>query len=355
MPKLRILITMPPPPPPDASLYEDLRRDPELEITLVSEPSGGHGLDQLNWPSEWLRDKDVIFCSGVFPANFRECNALRWVQMGSAGYEQAIDVKAGEHNGGSVRVSNGLGTFDVPIAEWNVMMILALARDLRGMIRNQERGAWDRDRRFQREVRGSTVGFWGYGGLSRETARLVKHMGMKVHVLVRGGVKKRHHYLLPGTGDPEGKLPDRVFDMTPGNPGSKREFLAGLDFLIIGVPQTPSTIGMIGEDDLESLPRHACLLNPARGPLIQEQALLRALREKWIAGAALDAHYHYPMPPEHPLWHMPNVIMTPHISGSGETPSYLPRAWDIFTQNLRRFRAGEPLLNELSREQLRGE
>lgn len=348
MPNLRVLITMPP--LPGMPSYEALRADKSLDITLVTEPTGGHGLDALDWPVEWLRDKDVMFCSGVFPANFRECNAIRWVQMGSAGYEQAIEVKAGEHNGGTVRVTNALGTFDVAIAEWNVMMIIALARDLRGMIRNQGKGVWDRDKRFQREVRGSTVGFWGYGGLSRETARLVKHMGMKVHVLVRGGVKKRRHYLIPGTGDPEGKLPDRVFDM-----GQKREFLAGLDFLVIGIPQTPSTIGLIGEEDLQALPRYACLLNPARGPLIREDALLKALREKWIAGAALDAHYHYPMPPDHPLWHTPNVIMTPHISGSGETQNYLPRAWDIFTQNLKRFRAGEPLLNELSREQLRGE
>jgi phosphoglycerate dehydrogenase-like enzyme len=89
--------------------------------------------------------------------------------------------------------------------------------------------------------------------------------------------------------------------------------------------------------------------------LIQEEALVKALREKWIAGAALDAHYYYPMPPDHPLWKFENVIMTPHISGSGETTHYLPRTWDIFAQNLPRYRKGEPLLNELTPAQLRGE
>ena len=85
---------------------------------------------------------------------------------------------------------------------------------------------------------------------------------------------------------------------------------------------------------------------------MKEEALLRALCEGWIAGAALDTHYHYPMPPEHPLWKMPNVIMTPHISGSARGPFYLKRIWSIFTQNLERFLGGAPLLNELSVRQL---
>ena len=94
------------------------------------------------------------------------------------------------------------------------------------------------------------------------------------------------------------------------------------------------------------------LLNPARGPLIDETALLAALREGWIAGAALDAHYHYPMPPEHPLWSMPNVILTPHISGSSAGRAFLPRVWELFAENLARYLAGRPLLNELSADEL---
>lgn len=118
---------------------------------------------------------------------------------------------------------------------------------------------------------------------------------------------------------------------------------------------TPSTEGIVGEAELQMLPRRAYVLNPARGPLIQEQALLRALHEGWIAGAALDTHHHYPMPPNHPLWNNPNVIMTPHISGSGETQSYLPRAWQIFMENVYRYRNRKKLMNELSSAALRGE
>ena len=109
--------------------------------------------------------------------------------------------------------------------------------------------------------------------------------------------------------------------------------------------------GIIGSDELDALPDHACLLNPARGPLVDEKALLHALENGSIAGAALDTHYHYPMPPEHPLWKFPNVIMTPHISGSSGSPHYLRRVWDIFAQNVQRLQAGFPLLNELSKDQ----
>jgi phosphoglycerate dehydrogenase-like enzyme len=105
---------------------------------------------------------------------------------------------------------------------------------------------------------------------------------------------------------------------------------------------------------LRALRPGAFVLNPARGPIIQEQALLRALQEKRIAGAALDTHYHYPLPPEHPLWKLPNAILTPHISGSTLSPRYRLRLWDIFAQNVERFTRGDPLLNELTAVQLAG-
>jgi len=110
---------------------------------------------------------------------------------------------------------------------------------------------------------------------------------------------------------------------------------------------------LVGEAELAALRPSCYILNPARGPLIRETALLDALRAGRIAGAALDTHYRYPMPPDHPLWRFPNVIMTPHIS-STLSPHYLERVWDLFVQNVRRFSAGEPLLNELTPAQLQG-
>jgi phosphoglycerate dehydrogenase-like enzyme len=167
---------------------------------------------------------------------------------------------------------------------------------------------------------------------------------MTVHVLTRSGIGPRPNtYALPGTGDPDGVLPDRVFTS-----GQEQAFLAGLDFLVLAAPRTARTTGMIGAAELQTLPRTAFILNPARGHLIQEQVLLTALREGWIAGAALDTHYAFPLPADHPLWSVPNVIMTPHISGGEKGQHFLGRIWDLFVQNVQRYLAGRPLLNELT-------
>lgn len=298
-------------------------------------------------PAELIADADVLFCS-VPPVNHAAMRTLQWVQLASTGYTQlfGLDLPAR-----GVRATNCRGCFDVPIAEWNVAMMVNLARDFRQMIRNQEGAVWDRSAIFQREIRGLTVGLWGYGGIGRETARLAKAMGLKVHVLARNGVGPRDEvYVVPGTGDPDGVLPDRVF-----RKGAELEFLGGLDFLILAMPLTKQTEGLIGERELQALPRRAFLLNPARGSIVREEALLRALREGWIAGAAIDTHYRYPMPPEHPLWRFPNVIFSPHISGSSLSPHFKRRLWDIFAQNLARLDAGQPLLNIISAAQLAGE
>ena len=130
--------------------------------------------------------------------------------------------------------------------------------------------------------------------------------------------------------------------------------MSGLDFLILAMPLTPTTEGIVGERELRALRPSAYVLNPSRGPLIRQEALLAALRGGWIAGAAIDTHYQYPLPPEHPLWQFPNVILTPHISGSSLSPHFRERTWSIFLENVRRIEAGEPLLNELTQAQLSG-
>jgi phosphoglycerate dehydrogenase-like enzyme len=319
-----------------------LRAIPEVILQTVDQPEEEQArpLSAL-----LLRDIQALFCTYP-PTNLADMGSLRFIQIASAGYSQLLGLGLAERG---VRACNALGVFDVPIAEWAIAMMVNLLRDLRGMIRNQERGVWDRDARFQRELRGLTVGFWGYGSIGRETARLCKALGMTVHAMELGGVgPRRNVYCVPGTGDPGGELPDRVFKLT-----EKEAFLGKLDFLVLAMPLTPHTEGIVGETELQLLRPTAYLLNPARGPLVQEQALLRALHEGWIAGAALDTHYHYPMPHDHPLWRIPNVIMTPHISGSSGSPFFLQRVWDVFVQNMERLQQNQPLLNELTSEQMR--
>lgn len=326
----------------------------EPEVLARLQASGRHTFDPVvppaeverALPAERIRDAEVLFCTFP-PTNLEEMPALRWIQIASTGYSQLFRHRLPTRG---IRATNGRGCFDVPIAEWNIAMMINLARNLRQLIRNQDTRVWDRGAVFQREIRGLTVGIWGYGGIGRETARLARQLGLKVHVLVREGVRPAGLvYQVPGTGDPEGTLPHRVF-----RSGEEKAFLSGLDFLVVAMPLTSATEGLIGEAELRSLPPHAFILNPARGPIIREEPLVRALREGWIAGAALDTHYRYPMPPEHPLWGLPNVIFTPHISGSSLSPNFRSRLWDIFALNLGRYERGEPLLNELTTAQLSG-
>jgi phosphoglycerate dehydrogenase-like enzyme len=326
----------------------------EESILARLRAAGRHHFEVINPPAEVARalpveliaGADVLFCSFP-PTNHADMVAWHWVQLASTGYTQlfGLDLPAR-----GVQATNCRGCFDVPIAEWNMAMLVNLARNFRQMIRNQEAAVWDRSAIFQREIRGLTVGLWGYGGIGRETARLAKAMGLRVHVLARAAVGARDEvYLVPGTGDPDGVLPDRVFQQ-----GQELEFLGGLDFLVLAMPLTKQTEGLLGERELQALPRHAFLLNPARGPIVQEAALLRALREGWIAGAALDTHYRYPMPPDHPLWRLPNVIFSPHISGSSLSPNFKRRLWEIFAENLTRIEEGRPLLNVVTPVQLAG-
>lgn len=326
----------------------------EESILARLRAAGRHHFEVINPPAEVARalpvepiaGADVLFCSFP-PTNHADMVAWHWVQLASTGYTQlfGLDLPAR-----GVQATNCRGCFDVPIAEWNMAMLVNLARNFRQMIRNQEAAVWDRSAIFQREIRGLTVGLWGYGGIGRETARLAKAMGLRVHVLARAAVGARDEvYMVPGTGDPDGVLPDRVFQQ-----GQELEFLGALDFLVLAMPLTKQTEGLLGERELQALPRHAFLLNPARGPIVQEAALLRALREGWIAGAALDTHYRYPMPPDHPLWRLPNVIFSPHISGSSLSPNFKRRLWEIFAENLTRIEEGRPLLNVVTPVQLAG-
>jgi phosphoglycerate dehydrogenase-like enzyme len=296
------------------------------------------------WPIDLIRAGTVLLCE-IPPANAGDMISLEWIQLGSAGYEQLRGLPLRARG---VRVTTASGANDVPIAEWCFTMMVMFERDFRRLLANQRARVWDRDARFQSELRGRRAGIIGYGNIGREVGRMCRCLGLELWAMDRAPIGPRpHRYVPPGTGDPEGVLPHRKFVTD-----QMADFLPYLDYLILTMPLTLATRGIIGERELRMLPPSAVLLNPARGPLVDEAALLAALREGWIAGAALDAHYYYPLPPEHPLWAMPNVILTPHISGSSAGREFLPRVWELFAENLARYLAGRPLLNELSAAEL---
>lgn len=305
---------------------------PGIEIRLLPELSA-----DTAWP---VADsvKVVALFSTHPPPNLDAFPNVRWLQIESVGCNHLRQHRLPERQ---IAVTNARGIFDTPIAEWTLGMMINLIRDLRTLIRHQDGAVWERSARFTGELRGRTLGIWGYGGIGRETARLARAFGMNVHVLTRSRPGPRTDcHTIPGTGDPEGVLPQRWFA-----PQDKAAFLAGLDFLVLAMPLTHETDGLIDEYSLRQLPRGAFLLNPARGPLVQEAALLAVLRDGHLGGAALDAHYQYPLPPAHPLWAFPQVILTPHISGTTFSPHFQAGLRQIFFENARLFAENSPLIN----------
>jgi phosphoglycerate dehydrogenase-like enzyme len=317
-----------------------LKNMKEVGISLVNKPEAR----SRRLPKKLIESCDILFCTFP-PKNYEDMRNLKMIQIASSGYTQLTGLGLVRMN---IKACNALGVFDVPIAEWNIAMMINLKRDIRKLINNQENGIWDRSPSSHNELRDAVVGIWGYGGIGRETARFAKTMGMKVHVLTRSGLHERKKiYRVPETGDPQGKFPDEVFLMK-----DKEKFLSELDFLVMAIPLNKHTEGIVGEEELRTLGSNTYLLNPARGPLIKEKALIHALQKGWIAGAAIDTHYHYPMPADHPLWGLRNIIMTPHISGLNANPNFLKRIWAVFVQNVINFIDEKPLLNELNPSQL---
>ncbi|MGD9093152.1 MAG: NAD(P)-dependent oxidoreductase, partial [Anaerolineales bacterium] len=197
-----------------------------------------------------------------------------------------------------------------------------------------------------RELRDMTVGIIGVGVIGREIARLARCFGMRVH-----GVDIRHNpWILPD----DRYIPDELrtsplSDKDPEleirSPDELDWLLASSDFVILTLPLTPETENLIGEKQLGVMNSSAFLINPARGALVDEAALIKALRENWIAGAALDAFHVEPLPPDSPLYSMPNVFLTPHMSA--HTDRLFDRCVDVFCENLQRFLDGRLLLNQV--------
>jgi phosphoglycerate dehydrogenase-like enzyme len=197
-------------------------------------------------------------------------------------------------------------------------------------------GRWDLYARP--ELRGSTLGIVGYGSIGREVGRLGRAFGMRVLALRRSAGRTEQGYAVAQTGDPAGEAPERFYP-----PDALHEMLAQCDYVVIALALTPETMHFFGEAELRAIKPTAYLVNIARGAIVDEAALVRALREGWIAGAGLDVFEQEPLPADSPLWEMDNVLISPHVAGF--TPHYDERAVALFAQNLGRYLDGEPLLN----------
>ncbi len=311
---------------------------PRLVVTQHSAAS----CDEV--PAHVLRRAEILYTGAVFPDPAR-APRLRWVQLDTSGVDHVVGTRLWQSD---VAVTTLNGVAPPTMAEYALMMMLAFAHHLPLMLAHQARAEWpspaERWRRFMpRELRGATVGIVGFGGIGRELGRLAHALGMRVLALRRGTPVKPPAYRLPDLTARDDSEPDGLY-----GPDGLTEMLPRCDYVVLVVPSTSATRRLLDETALRAMKPTAVLVNMARGEVVDEATLTRALREGWIAGAALDVFEEEPLPGDSPLWTMPNVIVSPHVAGF--TPRYHERVMDLFGANLRRYLTGEPLLNQAQRE-----
>jgi phosphoglycerate dehydrogenase-like enzyme len=270
------------------------------------------------------------------PADLSRVPNLRWLQVGSAGVDHLADDPPWEHG---ILVTNGRGVFAVPIGEYVTGAILRINQPIGAWAAGQAAQFWPAEQEpLATVVRGQTAVLVGYGSIGREVARQLAALGIRViAVKPRPEIRADRSYRVAGTGDPDGSIPDKIVGLD-----ALVEVAAEADYLVLTMPLTRASRGTIDARVLAALPSTAWLINVSRGPLVDEDALLDALRGGQLAGAILDVTSKEPLPAGHPLWDAPNVTITPHVSGA--TDRFRD---ELVIENVRRFVAGEPLLNPI--------
>jgi phosphoglycerate dehydrogenase-like enzyme len=271
-----------------------------------------------------IRDAEVAFTGQVTRAQLASAARLRWIHSPAAGVGGMLFP---EMVNGPVQITNSRGMSADTIAEHVLAVILAMFRRLPHALRCQAARDWAQDAIGQegnRMIAGSRVLIVGLGAIGGAVARRLALLGALVT-----GVRRRQAQASDGVRvEPASRLHDLLPDA---------------DVVVIAAPHTSETRGLIGPRELSAMSRDAILVNVSRGQLVDEPALVEALRAGTIAGAALDVFRDEPLPPDSAFWALPNVLITPHTSGF--RPDHWDAATSLFADNLRRFEAGEPLLN----------
>jgi phosphoglycerate dehydrogenase-like enzyme len=302
---------------PPAWFLERLRREfPQVEVAYSPSKSTDESA---------LRDADVMIGWSLSPEQLRIAAGLRWIYSLTAAIDQFLFP---QFLGSNIEVTNASRVHGPVVAEHALGMMLALARRIPSAVRYQERRKWRLETIWAeqprpREMRGATLVVVGLGSIGTEVAAM--GAALKMHVI---GVRQN---------------PER-------NPAATHEVvgyqqldsvLARADFVVLAAPLTPQTRHLIDARRLQLFKRDAYLINVSRGGLIDEAALVNALRERRLGGAALDVFEEEPLPRRSKLWKLPQVLVTPHMAFL--TDKIWERHYQVFTANLQRYLAGEPL------------
>ena len=302
------------------------------ELDLTERERIRNGFPGVEFVEEYDQEKtrdsiagcEVMLAGRITPELLDAASSLKWIMVRSAGVNH-LPMEDIARRG--ILLTNGSGAHGVPIAENTLAMMLAFATGLYRLIRAQESRQWIAGevapKKF--ELEGQTLLIAGLGDLGITLAGKAKGLGMRI-VGVRKSTLDR---------------PEEVDELIPR--GRIHEALGQADHVALCLPLTRETTGFLDEHELSAMKPTAYVYNAGRGESIRREALIRALTESWIAGAGLDTTDPEPLPQDDPLWSFPNVILSQHTSGS--SPMNSRRIADLFMDNLRRYRAGEPLLN----------
>ena len=273
-----------------------------------------------------LRRIEAVFTEEPLPDSLvQRMPSLRWLHVTRGGVNTYLTPTVKER---PIQVTGSKGIHGAVFSEFALACILALAKRLPQSLEAQRKKEWQKLAPV--EIEGQTIGIVGLGVAGTKLAHKAKALGMRVVAVKRTLIDK----------------PACVDEL--GTPDLLPRLLAESDFVVLLLASVPSTFNMIGETELRLMKKSAYLINLTGGRAIAEKLLVRALKENWIAGAALDAFAQQPLPPDSELWNLPNVIVTPRIAGitSKKWPDLLP----IFEDNLRRFSAGQPLRNLVNKD-----
>ncbi len=291
--------------------------DPRVRVLAPASPAQAEAL---------AAQADVIVAWQIPPAVLDRAARLRWIHATAAGVDGLLSPAVLE---GRVLLTSSVGIHTTVLPEHVMALVLALSRRLHAAVRLQVAHRWDRAACVGDEIEGRVMGILGLGAVGRALSRRAAAFGMRVI-----GTKRTPEAM---------PCVERVLP-----PEGTDQVLREADYLVVLLPLTRQTRGLIDARALALMKPSAMLINAGRGPVVVEEALIAALREGVIAGAALDVFEQEPLPATSPFYAMENVIITPHVSGA--SPAYFDRAIPLFCENLRRFLAESPMLNVVEPE-----
>ncbi|MBI4303435.1 MAG: D-2-hydroxyacid dehydrogenase [Chloroflexi bacterium] len=298
-------------------LVERLEREASLQRSSQL-PQTQEDLDTL------LVQAEVIYGTILFPDDLlSRAPKLKWLHIGNPGIDRFLQT--GIFDGKAV-VTTGRGTTATSVAEHAITFVFMLAKNAPRFVYNKQSRQWDQF--VTMELHNRTLGIIGLGAIGSEVARLAKGIGMRVIATRRSATRRESNVLGVDELYPRSEL---------------GQMLSQCDFVVIAVPITPETKRMVGEKELRAMKPSAYLINVARGQIVDQAALIKALKEGWIAGAGLDVFDAEPLPTASDLWQLPNVILSSHIAASSDKRSQ--HILELFCDNLRQYLAGAPLLN----------